>query len=346
MAQDKETSLQIRKFAKSLEKEIAKYKEFNAAKAKDHLAAQKAQMELLMALEAEFKDCIRKHTKGSWAYEKFIDHITNERGNILHARPFFRERQTLFTAEISPALKQKDAKRLMKFRINYRFISYVYSLRKWTIKIRDLFERIQLIRTEVCTTNMPLAINRAKIFWSKTPQSHLSYLDLVQIASEGLLSAIDKFVPPFGKSFRDVIIGRIVGNEIEAYNQTLIHFWPPDKKKIYRGNKANRMAGSNYEIMTEAVNDGVKKHEMTNPDELAQLMAAASHVSTELVVNDPSAPKNQTRLTTLGETIAADTSVQPDFQAEGFEMVKKLYEAIETLSIVKQKILKMKGINI
>jgi hypothetical protein len=89
--------------------------------------------------------------------------------------------------------------------------------------------------------NAPLAIAQATKFFKKTPKSHMTRMDLIQVAMEGLASGVDKYVCPYrNKSYRQVLIGRIKGNLIEAYSETMIHFYPSDKRKLYNANKAMR----------------------------------------------------------------------------------------------------------
>lgn len=349
---DRITQEQVRAFGKSLEREIAKYPKYLAAKKIDLLETQRIQVNHLFDLEEEFKATIRKHSRGLAAYQAFVVFIRDERRNILHARPYFRERSHVFTDKISPLFKARDAKKLMGFRINFRLVDFLFKLRKWPAKIKDLYRRIIAQRNEICVTNMPLVMSRARIFWSKTPESHLGYLDLTQIAAEGLLAAIDKFEPPFTQGFRGVAIGRMTGNMIERASETLLHFFPDDKQKLYRGHKASRRAAGDLMVLANEVNMGhgpnaVKlasgKH--TNADEMSELLAASSCVSTELSISTRDS-KDAGPITTIGETLAADESWQPDVSFEASEQISKLHAAVMKLSVFDRKVLKLKGISV
>ena len=153
-------------------------------------------------------------------FRDFIKYICEERKNILAARPFFRERQAIFTSKVSNALRDRSEVNLSKFHFNFQFIKFTMKARNWgkDSQIRNLYNQIDSLRTEIIEMNMPLAISRTRIFYSKTPPSQLSYMDFVQIGAEGLMSAVDKFCLPYSKVFRSVIIGRIVGNYIESYS--------------------------------------------------------------------------------------------------------------------------------
>lgn len=349
MSNDKHTAEQIRNFGKTLKNEIDRYKLYVAAKKVNPRDAQRAQVELLLDLEANFQDAIRTHSKGLWAYKRFVKYITQEKGNILHARPYFRERQQFFTKKISPALKTENAKLLQGFRANFRLIQFLYDQRRWTVRINKLYDRICRVREEICVTNMPLAMSRARIFFSKTPKSHLTYPDLIQISSEGLLSAIDKYVPTPGEPFRglaNIVINRITGNLIERSSETVLHFFPPDKKKLYRGYKESRSSNGDLQVLADKVNEGVTNpREMTTPDEMAQLLSANSCISTETAI-ESSESKASSKITTIGETLPADDSWRPDVITEAYEERKRLFEAISKLSPFKQKLLRLRGISV
>lgn len=336
----------FKQFASWLDHEMVKYGELN----KDFAERQKVQLETLLALELEFRTELINHRCGAAVYREFIEHITVERKNILSARPFFRERQGIFTKEISKALKAKSEKTLFKFRFNIQFIHYVLGVRQWNSickRLPEIAEEIHAIRTEIVEQNMPLAISRARIFWSRTPKSHLTLMDFVQIAAEGLIAGIDKYVPEgeiVPRSFRGVAIGRMTGNFIESYSETQLHFYPCDKRKIYRANKVvHRHAGGvDYEKLAGEVSAGMTAGQITNASEIANLMAAASVVSADTMVTsgqDPDAPEPISRF-------AAPEACQPDRQVEHQDALHHLKHAIAQLSILDQKLLRLKGIRL
>lgn len=328
----------FRQFAQSLEMAIDKYD-----LTKDQLLRQEQQVDTLVALEKEFRQTLIKHPWGPGVYRDFVKMICDEKRNILAARPYFRERQADFTSQISKALKNRSEKALYRFRFNYQFVLFAVKARKWRqgSKIAQLAKKISDVRTEIIEMNMPLAISRARIFYSRTPKSQLTMMDFVQIACEGLMSAVDKFVPPFSKVFRSVAIGRMVGNFIEQYSETLIHFYPTDKRKLYRANKLiGRFAGGvDYDTLAEEINKGVEDVHRTNASEIADLMAAASCVSTDTPApGDPEA----------GDAVArfsAPEASRPDVIVEKASVMNALGEAIANdLTVFQQKLLKLKGV--
>lgn len=321
---------------------------------KNNLERQRGQVEKLVALEAQFRQHIVDTKDPCSIYPQFIAHVCDVKRNILASRPFFRERQEVFTESISGAFKRRDPETLQKFHFNFPFIALAvnkFGADKDPVLL-DLYRQIRDLRAQIVEMNMPLAINRARIFWNRTPKAQLTYMDLVQIAAEGLLSAVDKYVLPFSSVFRSVAIGRMVGNFIENYSETLVHFYPVDKRKIYRANKvAHRFSAGqemDYEQIAVIVNEGIDETEHhTTPSEIADLMAAASSVNSGAyagVIEAREAALDEESSAGGDESSDLDHSNRPDVLAEQADAYRALTKAIGQLSIIDQKILKLKGI--
>lgn len=332
----------FRVFAQQLEKAIEKYGDLSE---EDITARQKRQVEKLVALESEFRMMLIRHPEGAGVYRDFISYIHNDKRNILAARPFFRERQEVFTNEISAALKRGHEKELYPYHFNYHFVQFVRRARPWPrgSSLMRIARKIEQSRTELVEMNMPLAISRARIFWSKTQKSHLDYMDFIQIAAEGLMSAIDKFVLPYSPVFRAVAIGRMLGNFIEQYSETTIHFYPTDKRKIYR---ANKVIGKfkdtvDYQRLADAVNEGVDEAHRTTPAEIADLLAAASVVSADAQTTNQDGEGSD-----LLERFASIPEQQPDNVVENTEAFFAMRKASEVLSVFERKLLRLKGVDL
>lgn len=335
----------FRYFRTALERAIEEFKEPDQGA---FLVRQKRQVETLVFLEKQFKRTLVAHRFGAAVYQDFIAYICDTRRNILDARPYFRERQDVFTKQISSALRKRNVRRLQRFAFNFRFVRFVLQARKWHpgSALVKLGQQIYKAREELITVNMPLAVSRARIFYSRTPKAHLSYMDLIQIAAEGLMSGIDKFVPPYSKAFRSVAIGRMTGNFIEHYSETPIHFYPVDKRKIYRANKLVGRAIDqfiDFEVLARKVNEDVEEAaHRTTPAEIADLMAAASVVSTDAVTapgtdQDEDAPR-------VADRFAAPAECQPDVQVERAQARHSLDAALSCLTIFERKLLMLRGV--
>jgi DNA-directed RNA polymerase specialized sigma subunit len=332
----------FKQFAKSVEREIAKY---GGVENDDVL--QKDQLTRLIGLEREFRATLIANPLGESSYQDFIRFISDTKRNILAARPYFRERQEKFTAAIAPVLKAKSAVGLYPFDFNTQFVKFIMGLRKWPrkSKLPQLSEQIFTLRTEIVEMNIPLAINRARVFFGSTPKSHLERMDVVQIAFEGLLSGIDKYAPGEAivpRQFRSTSMGRMTGNFIEEYSETALHFFPADKRKLYRANKAlSKLIGIvDCELLAAQVNEGVKPdqlQQLTTPDEIADLLAAASTVSMTPTDTDPD---------TIGlvDRYAAPESTRPDVMVEEASANDLMVVAIQGLTIFERKVLRLHGV--
>ncbi len=330
-------------FASSLEALLAGH-EFDSTE--DHTARQKRQVETLIDLEIKFRETLIEDWRGPSVYEEFVRFISQVRRNILDARPYFRERQDVFKTEISPALRYKQHENLYKYNINWQFISFALKHGDFSpgSRVVKASNEVNKARQELIEENMPLAVSRARIFSGKTRRAHLTHMDLVQISNEGLIAAVDKFVLPYTPIFRSVVIGRSVGNLIESNSETLLHFYPSDRRKIYRTNKTNRDPESpDWDKCVEAINiDSDEKH-LTNVDEVQTLMLAASHVSMDVMTEDDAVSDAVKK---VHNSYAADESTRPDVQLENAQIRNKLYSSINGLASAEKKILIMKGLPI
>lgn len=329
----------FRKFAVTLENEIHRYGTID-----DFNKHQKRQIRQLIRLEDELRaTLVKQHVVGDKMYRAFVKYICDDKNNILAARPFFRERQKVFTKYISPALKKRDIDKLKKFRFNFTFVQFILGSHDWrpNAKVVRLAKKISEIRWDLVTLNLPLAISRARIFFSRTPRSHLEYMDLVDIACEGLMNAVDKYVPSKNAgAFPSVAIQRMTGNFIEAYSETEIHFYPVDKRKLYRANKLlGRGGDADMTKLVDKVNDGVESAGRTNAEELTGLLAAQSCVSADVQVQEG---EEKVR---VEERFQAPAESQPDTICEDMDGMRTMVQAIAQLSVLEQKILRLRGVS-
>lgn len=333
-------------FAKNLEVAIAKYEKIPRS---ELTKMQRAQVEKLVGLEKEFRRTLINHPWGPAIYREFVSFICDERRNILAARPYFRERQGVFTAKISKALKKRQDRGLYRFHTNYEFVMFVMAARAWKKnriggRVVALADQIRDLRWELVEMNMPLAVARARIFWARTPKAQLSYMDLIQITAMGLMAGVDKFCLPYSAAFRHTLIGRMIGNLIEEYSETLVHFPPSDKRKIYRANKVlSRLTGDNcdFEKVADAVNKDVEPRHRTDAKEIQNLLAAASSVSCDApLMNEEGESGDVLPL----DTYATSQEAAPDAKYEEKEAMLVMGRAIGQLELVEQKLLKMRGI--
>lgn len=266
---------------------------------------QEQQVEELLDVERKFKNTILKYKQSTQVYKKFLQRVCVQNKNILSARPYFRETAVSFSKKITPAIKASSTvdsveaiETLKTFDINYQFIKFIKEswLGPFPKRAEQLYQRVHKARTILIENNMPLAINRAKLFYRKTPRSHLSLMDLIEICSMGLAAGIDKWCGKYSPVFRSVCIGRMVGNMIDSYSETTLHFYPSDKRILYKANSIRGRRGiDDITELANAVNESFKQDELEGksipkgeitPSQLSELMSAASTVSADSTVND------------------------------------------------------------
>lgn len=333
-------------FRDSLEEMLTGYTSTRNTSRDEFTKHQKKLVEQLVKEEKNFRMALKKNPYGASVYKSFIKFILEDKKNILAARPYFRERQRNFSKSISPAIRNQNVKKMGNFSINYPFIDFVLKSREWPPngKINKIANKVKKLREELILHNMPLAISRATMFRERTPDSYLSFMDINQISFEGLINAVDKFVLPYTTVYRSVIIGRISGDLIENYSETMLHFYPSDKRKIYRANKVhrNREEEADYNIIADVVNSGPELASETNASEIQHLMAAASPVSIHTPVQTHQSSDGMRDVTTL-DFMAGPEEMQPDEVFERNERNRSLQEAYNGLSPLEVKILKLKG---
>jgi len=310
---------------------------------------QKQQVEELLDAEKKFKEVILKYRQSTELYKQFLQKVCIKNKNILSARPYFRETATTFSSKITPAIKTGNTDDLKQFDINYQFISFIRDNWRGPFPERaeELYQRVHRAREILIENNMPLAVNRAKLFYRKTPKGHLTLMDMIGICSMGLAAGIDKWCGPYSTVFRSVCIGRMVGNLIDAYSETMLHFYPSDKRILYKANSIRGRKGiEELGDLAEAVNDAFTEDEKEGKSipkseissgELSDLMNAASIVSADSSFNED------------GQNIYTFTQ-DPDADIEGSyiarETTMQMLELAAELPMLHKKILRLKGVKI
>ena len=320
---------------------------------------QKDQVEELMALEESFRKSINHFAQSRDVYRQFIILIAAKNKNILSARPYFREKSKTFSSEITPAIKNSDIKKLQTFHINYNLIKFIKDRWKGPFPKRasKIYDKLIEARRKLIENNMPLVINRAKLFYRKVPKNHLSLTDMIGIAAMGLVSGVDKWVGEYTRVFNGVCIGRMVGNMIDSYSETTLHFYPSDRSILYRANSLKFRHGiDDIDHLVEAINRSYEedaKNGMKVPknkiaaEELGDLMSAASPVPTYTGTTFSSETGGIDGSPTDMLNSYVDRSV--DSCEDSYIKEDLLYKTIEAargLTILEQKVLRLKGVKL
>lgn len=336
----------VQVFAANVAGALAKYEKMPVRDPDALLDRQSRQMNLLVDLEDRCRKALIQDPRGLDVYDRFVTFIRDERRNALAAQPYFREPEGIFIDEISPAIRTNSVRSLFRYHFNFPFVAFARRIieKGWengtSSPFWELSQQLIAARQELVETNLPLAISRARMFYGKTPKSHMDYLDFVQLAVEGLLAAIDKFRLPFRPVFRSVAIGRMTALFIERYSETTLRFYPLDRRRIYRANKALRRTPPDqvdYTTLAESVNNGLEKRYQTSPEDLACLMSAVSMLSVDW--QDTMSEGDEGR--TFGDGLAAPEEHRPDSELEAKERAMRLHGALEALDAIESKVVRM-----
>lgn len=312
---------------------------------------QKEQVEKVFDLESKFKNSIQRYQQTFEIYKKFINFIIKENGNILSARPFFREKTEVFSENITKSIRESDAVDLMRYNINFQLINFI--IKNWKGKFpkraKKYYDDFIEARKILIENNLPLAINRAKLFYRKTPKSHLSILDMIDICTYGLISGIDKYVGEYRPVWRSVCIGRMVGYLIDEYSKTFLRMYPTDKKILYRANSLKyRLKIENTEELTVAVNESFysdKKAGKKVPKlpisevHIRTLLNGSSYISADIKKNNEDNKASIYDYAPSNEENAEESLIKKD-------LLKKIIEVAKNLEVIERKIIKLKGVNL
>jgi DNA-directed RNA polymerase specialized sigma subunit len=311
----------------------------------EFLKQQEVLVNNLSALEEEFRRGLKTYNRLKEIFDIFYDYITKERRNLLAVQPFFRERSTTFTSVLLDYIKQKNYNKVFEYHINFLFIQFIINHINLSDapELLEIFEKIKKIRWDLVEMNLPLVISRARIFYSRTPRSHLAFMDLVQIGVGGLLNAIDKFCGKYERMWRGVVVGRITGDEIAFYNDTVMRFYPNQRRTLYRANKffaRNPKEGFNEQELMDRINKDIPESEYMKLEDVRQLLLAAGIVSVDIRPPFDDEQESEDNIALL----PASEDGRPDVAVEKQELELLLKESIRKLSIFDQKILRMKGV--
>jgi len=317
---------------------------------------QQAQVEFLMSLERKFQYFIEKYQQTFKIYEKFVKYITKDVGNILSAQSYFREFSTTFSSGISSIFRENDYRRISDYKINYQFINFI--VKNWK---GDLPDRPNRYYKEYCEArrilienNLPLAINRAKLFYRKTPQSHLTLLDFIGICTDGLIVGIDKYAEDeYKRKWRSVCIGRMVGFMIEEYSKTFIRMSPKHRKILYRANSLRfRLKLEKIVDIAKAVNDSFEMEKEEGKSvpklpiseiEITSLLNGSGYLSADLEMRGDAPDDNYSGVTIYDITASSSDTEE---EASNNQILNKVSDKLKDLEIMERKVIKLKGVNL
>ena len=319
---------------------------------------QEKQVNNLLSLEESFKNTLLSTAEGKLVsvYQKFIEYIKKDVGNILVSQSYFREKKTSFT-KISSCIKNEKPRELIDFHINYNLILFIKD--NWgnplPIKAQDVYDKFIEARKVLIENNIPLAINRALTFYRKTTENNLTLLDLVNICVTGLTVGIDKYSGAYSKVWRSVCIGRMVGFMIKEYSETFVKLYPNDKKILYRANIIKyRNKIEDFEELALAVTQSFKEDKakgMPIPklpitaQTIKGLMNAAHYISSDSKMNDDN-EIDEGGSGVFDYTSEYEGAIDVSDEAEDRDNLRQLGLALSKLDVIPRKVIRLKGVTV
>jgi hypothetical protein len=128
---------------------------------------------------------------------------------------------------------------------------------------------------------------------------------------------------------------------MELYNQTSLHYYPSDKKIIYKANLLkSREKIEDPEILLEAINYYLKENgdkRQLEMHELDDILNGASVKSVETEVDDEGFTAYDTYI---------DEKSNVEKNVEKMDMLKNILIQCEKLEMIEKKIIRLKGVDL
>lgn len=281
---------------------------------------------------------------GRKVYLAFIQMVIRSRGGIKSAKSYFRARQDSYLETVNKAIKDVQPKLMYPVPINYRFCQFAMrhleekldkSKSQYLEQLNEIFDEIKLLRDEIINRHLFLSFHKAGVYKKSWAGGASEFEDLIQLANEALIVAVDKYVMnDDSSSFHMMAIGRIISSLINNGSQTsAATVGEHAKKKLYQ---IRKMAQNNPNLNNKQIAEALKIAE----EEVNDLLASTSYKSLDDKVSDDS------------DTRCVDTFIAPSNNLDGFEAVENqqikdiLQNSYSVLSLIEKKVLRLKGIEI
>lgn len=188
-----------------------------------HLEMQNRQIPALLAAERRFVDALRRVPRGIRVFSELCALLEGDRQQAVLVRTMSRERNQVFQGLVLPAARRRYYEYLPDLAWNWAFVQHAWRFARPPEHIRlslaarcpgalpepaercfgvggevlrtmvQATEEIYSLRHELVVTNLLLVVDRARAFQRCTPATlHSSQMDLISVATEGLLAGMDK----------------------------------------------------------------------------------------------------------------------------------------------------------
>jgi len=299
-----------------------------------------AELQKLTDLELRFTKRLRTVAGGKKVYKDFITYIVEERG-LREARPYFRERENMYKGTINPAIENRKPQVLHKMRMNFLFCSFAMKQMEGADEALDkIFLELKQVRESLVHKHLHYALNRAKAF-NKGIGRVVEFSDLIQIANEALIISVDKYVIDENASpFHNMTVGRMIASLIVSGDQALsVAIGQQASRKLYKIRKLlEKTPGLNTKELSVIMEIA--------EEEISLLINAASVKSLDEGLNSEEGDSDTPSITLMDFLPAiADEYNDPYLYIEKKDLLETAAEIFQTLTLLEQKALRLKGVN-
>lgn len=289
----------------------------------------------LYGLENQFSRKLKSVGGGKQVYHEFIKFIRYQEGNILTARPYFREKEGAYKETVNYAIDHSKPKMLHDVKVNFQFCKFAMdtlkALGKESPALKETFEDIKMVRESIVNMYLRLGMNRAK--GHVRTSATMDFSDLIQNSNEGLIAAVDKFILEDGTPFHQFAIGWMVAYLINGNLLNLsVSIGPHAGKKLYKIRRIlEKLPNAKAEEIAKLVPD-------SSESEINDLIAASSYMSL-----DKEFEGTDLRMV---DTLAhpSDSNNDPYLMVEHNNLMSHLQDFMMTLTLLEKKILTLKGV--
>lgn len=291
----------------------------------------------LIDLESQFVDELIKSNKINSVFECLLNYLVKHK-DMRSFKSYFREREFTFN-NINQLIKNKNYINVAKkYHLNFMFCQFVVENFKVNKKIKSIYAKIKKIRDEVISMYLHYTLNRAKVFL-KYANNVLSFNDLINIANEGLIIAVDKYKPSKkGRTpFHMVAIGRMVASLISAQTSSA------PVKLTYQPARQLYTIKRLLELDPSMSYDEVANLLEISETEVVNLINSTQSVSLDEVFCNEDDYGGVSMLDLVSKTQYDDSDLSLEMR-DIIEVVKNT--VVNHLSIMEKKVLSIMGMNI
>ena len=288
--------------------------------------------------EQSFAKRLRSTGYGRKVYFQFIKMIQSSRGGIKIAKTYFRAREESYLLTVNKAIREANPKLMHDVPVNYKFCKFAVEamIEKKDEELVSLFNEIKALREEIINKHLFLSLNKAKVFKKNSYGTMTPFEDLIQIANEALIIAVDKYVmDKDSSSFHSMAIGRIIAHLItDGETSSSVTVGQHAKKKLY---SIRKLLQSSPNFSTKEISDALKIAE----DEVVDLLGTTSYQSLDDFTSEDSS-------TRVGEVFVKSTKTETNQYGtvEKENLLSVLDKSYDVLSVIEKKVLRLKGVRI